>query len=118
MQTTIDTTNLMTAPTEDVHGFYGTILTDEKLTETKAKAAWECAMRTITEVAGGSAILARNFLRDSRGRHFADATSCYHGTLASRIQQASGERWVTKTLQRLAAAGYADELFEGDPARD
>jgi hypothetical protein len=54
MQTKSTTTDskLMAAPTDDVSGFYGTIRTNEKLGKKAAQAAWECAMRTITDVAG------------------------------------------------------------------
>jgi hypothetical protein len=113
---TTETNKLIEAPTDDVFGFYGTIRSNEGLCQAKGDAVWKCAMRTITEVTGGNAILARNFLRATHGRHFADATSFYRGTLASRIRQTSGERWVAKTLQRLTADGFASELFAGDPA--
>ncbi|MDR1283839.1 MAG: hypothetical protein LBK99_23930 [Opitutaceae bacterium] len=113
---TTKTNKLAETPIEDVFGFYGTIHSNEGLCQAKGDAAWKCAMRTITEVTGGNAILARNFLRATHGRHFSDATSFYRGSLASRIRQTSGERWVAKTLQRLTADGFADQLFAGDPA--
>jgi hypothetical protein len=106
-----NTTNtpLMTAPHGDVFGFCGTIKIAENLTEAETQAAWECAMTAVTVVAGGSGILARNFLRSRYGRHFADAaTSFYHGSLASRIQQASGdEDSAVPFIRRLRSLGHA-----------
>lgn len=108
--------DLHAAPTEDCYGFYGTIQSNEELSEADAIKAWESAMETLT-LMGHKPMLARNFLRNRMGRHFADATSFYEGTLADRIQQASGENWVAQEIKKLKRDGYDKTLFECDPLK-
>ena len=116
MQTTTAHNRLMTPPTDDVFGFYGTITTNENLPQAAADTAWIYGIAIITEVSGGNAVLARNFLRHRYGRHFADSAAAYDGPLTERLKQASGEDWVASALRRLHVAGFADTLFAGDPA--
>ncbi|MDR2676103.1 MAG: hypothetical protein LBC18_14865 [Opitutaceae bacterium] len=114
MKTTSEKTPLMTAPHEDDFGFFGTIKINENLTAAEAQAAWECAMETMTALTGGNATQARNFLRSRGGRHFADDTSFYRGSLAERIRQAAVGNYMPLALARVPA----DKLYERDPASD
>lgn len=104
------------APTEDCWGFFGTIKENEKLSESEAAGAWAEAFRVFRSAPWQPSDLAiRNFLRLRAGRHFADATSFYEGTLAERIQQASGEKWVAQEFARMKRQGSDQQLLEDDP---
>lgn len=107
---------LATAPTEDCWGFYGTIRSNEKLGELDATRAWDQAFEIFRSAPWQpSDIAIRNFLRLRAGRHFADATSFYEGTLAERIHQTSGEAWVEREFSRIKHDGLDAELLENDP---
>jgi hypothetical protein len=106
----------MTAPHEDVFGFYGTIKNNECHAAAEAQAAWECAMAAVIAFADGNATLARNFLRSRHGRHFADETSFYDGSLANRIRAAARTAILLPGIAALESAGYDATLFACDPA--
>lgn len=115
MKATLNDT-FLTAPTEDCWGFFGTIKSNEKLSEKDASQAWTDAFRIFRSAPWQPSDLAiRNFLRLRAGRHFADATSFYEGTLAERIQQASGEKWVAQEFARMKRQGTDQQLLEDDP---
>ncbi|MBC2592660.1 hypothetical protein H5P28_00140 [Ruficoccus amylovorans] len=115
--TTVSIDALKQAPVEDCWGFYGTLRMSDHLSPEELQRAWEIAFDAICEVpARGNTILTRNFLRSRYGRHFADMTCNFAGTVAERIQQASGEYGVRKMLDRLICEGGLRELFEEDPA--
>ena len=89
----------LAAPINDCYGFFGTVLMNEKLTKFAATEAWATAFKVFRSRPNRpSDVAIRDFLRSAAGRHFADAITRYAGTLAERIQQASGEEWVTKAL--------------------
>ena len=115
MKATLNDT-FLTAPTEDCWGFFGTIKSNEKLGEKEASQAWADAFRIFRSVPWQPSDPAiRNFLRLRAGRHIADATSFYEGTLAERIQQASGEKWVAQEFARMKRQGIDQKLLEDDP---
>ncbi|MEE4212916.1 MAG: hypothetical protein V2I43_27025 [Parvularcula sp.] len=115
MKATLNDT-FLTAPTEDCWGFFGTIKSNEEIDEATASQAWADAFRIFRSAPWQpSDIAIRNFLRVRWGRHFADATSFYEGTLAERIQQASGEKWVAQEFARMKHQGTDQQLLEDDP---
>ncbi len=103
------------APTDDSWGFFGTIDMNERLGLKETIEAWDAAFAVFRSAPWQPTDIAiRNFLRSRWGRHFADSTSFYDGSLKSRIQQASGEKWVAQEFASLARQGFDTELFEGD----
>ena len=117
MNENMTTTNatLSAAPTEDYYGFFGTIELNERCSMTEATQAWDAAFAVFRSAPWQPTDIAiRNFMRSRWGRHFADSTSFYDGSLKSRIQQASGEKWVAQEFASLARQGFDTELFEGD----
>ena len=110
---------LLEAPVEDCWGFYGSMRMSDNLSPDELQQAWETAFKAILEVpAQGNEILTRNFLRSRYGRHFADKTCNYAGTVGERIQQAAGDYSVRDMMNRLIAEGGLRRLFEGDPAAE
>ena len=104
-----------TAPTDDRRGFFGTLDMNERLGLRETIEAWDAAFAVFRSAPWQPTDIAiRNFLRSRWGRHFADSTSLYEGSLKSRIQQASGEKWVEKEFAQLARQGFDTELFEDD----
>lgn len=115
MNTTMNSTNYAAAPTDDSWGFFGTIDMNERLGLKETIEAWDAAFAVFRSAPWQPTDIAiRNFLRSRMGRHFADSTSLYEGTLQSRIQQASGEKWIAQEFVTLARQGFDTELFEGD----
>jgi hypothetical protein len=115
MNTTMNSTNYAAAPIDDSWGFFGTIDMNERLGLKETINAWNDAFTVFRSAPWQPTdISIRNFLRSRWGRHFADSTSFYDGSLKSRIQQASGEKWVAQEFASLARQGFDTELFEGD----
>ena len=107
--------DLASAPTEDSYGFFGTIRLNEKLDEAAGAQAWADAFAVFrTAPWEPSDIAIRNFLRGRAGRHFADETSFFAGSLTDRIQQAAGADWVMQEFARMHRDGLTTELFEDD----
>lgn len=108
------------APTEDSFGFHGTILSNEKLSESQAENAWKTAFTAVRdEVTGGNEIMARNFLRSRWGRHLADDCSMHRGSLTNRIRTAVEQQWIHKALNDLKCdSTFGTELFEDDQLND
>ena len=103
------------APTDDRWGFFGTLDMNEHLGLKETIAAWDAAFAVFCSAPWQPTDIAiRNFLRSRWGRHFADSMSFYDGSVKSRIQQASGEKWVEKEFAQLARQGFDKELFEDD----
>lgn len=106
---------LATAPIEDCYGFFGTIKMNERIGEKEAIKAWEEAFEVLRSAPWQPTDTAiRNFLRSRRGRHFADATTFYEGSLESRIQQASGETWVEQEFADLKRQGFDAKRIGGE----
>ncbi|MBC2592806.1 hypothetical protein H5P28_00885 [Ruficoccus amylovorans] len=107
--------NYTTAPSEDSWGFYGVVQHNEHMNEAEAAQAFADAFEIFRSAPWQPTDIAiRNFLRSRWGRHFADSTSFYDGSFKSRIQQASGEKWVAQEFASLARQGFDTELFEDD----
>ena len=84
---------LLDAPTEDCWGFYGTIQNNEDLNEQDATSVWNQVFAILQNASWKPTDIAiRNFLRGRFGRHFADATTFYEGSLEKRIQQTASEK--------------------------
>jgi hypothetical protein len=115
MRQTNPTPNIAAAPTDDSWGFFGTLDMNERLGLKETINAWDAAFAVFRSALWQPTDIAiRNFLRSRWGRHFADSMSFYDGSLQSRIQQASGEKWVAQEFTSLACQGFDTELFEGD----
>ncbi len=111
----MNSTNYAAAPTDDSWGFFGTLDMNERLGLRESIEAWNDAFEIFRSAPWQPTDIAiRNFLRSRWGRHFADSTSFYDGSLKSRIQQASGEKWVAQEFAELARQGFDTELFEDD----
>lgn len=97
----MNTNKTIPAPLEDAFGFFGTIKTNENLSDAEAAIAWGAAIdmfRTAPWEPTDEAIVF--FLRSRDGRHFADALLGYEGDdIADRIQQAAGENWVARSMK-------------------
>jgi hypothetical protein len=82
MNTTMNNANYAAAPTDDSWGFFGTIDMNERLGLKETIEAWDAAFTVFRRAPWQPTdITIRNFLRSRWGRHFADSTSFYEGSL-------------------------------------
>lgn len=115
-----NTPDYSAAPTEDSFGFYGTIMSNEKLSGKQAEQAWKGAFAVVRDgLAEGNKIMARNYLRTRQGRHLADSCSRYQGTIEERVQQALKHKGVARDFNDMKSdPAFGTELFSEDQLLD